>query len=145
MNDDFDDIEGSRNSLASTSSSGSSNSFTSIDVIEEGLLTMEQGNNLLSVYKSRLTAHFPFVVIPPQMSAEILKKEKPFLFLSVLASSSFHDMPLQRRLGDIVMKTINQRIIKDNTTSFELLQGILVFLAWYLSYSQLSMTINKRC
>ena len=78
------------------------------------------------------------------MSAETLKKEKPFLFLSVLASASFNDMPLQRRLGDIVKKTINQRIIQDNTTSFELLQGMLVFLAWYLSYGVLSI-IGERC
>ncbi|RYP19329.1 hypothetical protein DL765_003411 [Monosporascus sp. GIB2] len=81
------------------------------DVIEDGLLTMERANHLVDIYKSTLTTHFPFVVIPPQLSAESLRQEKPFLFLAVITSASFHDMPLQRNLGSVV-----KQIIRATTT-----------------------------
>ncbi|RYP70615.1 hypothetical protein DL771_005328 [Monosporascus sp. 5C6A] len=115
----------------SGSSPGSSNGAvqpprSSGDVIEDGLLTMERANHLVGIYKSTLTTHFPFVVIPPQLSAESLRQEKPFLFLTVLASASFHDMPLQRNLGNVVKQIISERMVRGDTASFELLQGILV-------------------
>ncbi|RYP83023.1 hypothetical protein DL769_001492 [Monosporascus sp. CRB-8-3] len=120
------------------------------DVIEDGLLTMERANHLVGIYKSTLTTHFPFVVIPPQLSAESLRQEKPFLFVAVLASASFHDMPLQRNLGNVVKQIISERMVRGDTVSFEFLQGILVFLAWshyqqkprrYSQYLQLAISI----
>ncbi|RYP31398.1 hypothetical protein DL767_005798 [Monosporascus sp. MG133] len=139
----------------SGSSPGSCNSAVQLprssgDVIEDGLLTMERANHLVGIYKSTLTTHFPFVVIPPQLSAESLRQEKPFLFLTVLASASFHDMPLQRSLGNVVKQIISERMVRGDTASFELLQGILVFLAWshyhqkprrYSQYLQLAISI----
>ncbi|RYP89311.1 hypothetical protein DL770_004463 [Monosporascus sp. CRB-9-2] len=125
-------------------------SRSSGDVIEDGLLTMERANHLVGIYKSTLTTHFPFVIIPPQLSAESLRQEKPFLFLTVLASASFHDMPLQRNLGNVVKQIISERMVRGDTGSFELLQGILVFLAWshyhqkprrYSQYLQLAISI----
>lgn len=119
----------------SSSSPGSSNGAiqatrSSGDVIEDGILTMERATHLVNIYKTTLTTHFPFVVVPPQTSAETLRQEKPFLFLAILASSSFHDMPLQRILGSVLKQTVNERTIQGDTASFELLQGLLVFLAW---------------
>lgn len=129
--------ETTRERSLSSSSPGSSNGAlqgggprSSGDVIEDGLITMERANHLVGIYKTTLTTHFPFVVIPPQTSAETLRHEKPFLFLAVLASSSFHDMPLQRILGGVLKQTVNDRMIQGATSSFEFLQGLLVFLAW---------------
>ncbi|RYP07359.1 hypothetical protein DL764_002575 [Monosporascus ibericus] len=59
-------------------------------------------------------------------------------------------MPLQRNLGNVVKQTISERTIRGDTVSFELLQGILVFLAWshyhqkprrYSQYLQLAISI----
>ncbi len=127
--------EGTRERSLSSSSPGSSNGAvqaprSSGDVIEDGFLTMERANHLVGIYKSTLTTHFPFVVVPPQTTADTLRQEKPFLFLAILTSASFHDMPLQRILGNVVKQTINDRTMQGDTASFELLQGLLVFLAW---------------
>ncbi|KAK7754760.1 hypothetical protein SLS62_003320 [Diatrype stigma] len=149
--------ETTRERSLSSSSPGSSNGAvlgggprSSGDVIEDGFLTMERANHLVGIYKTTLTTHFPFVVIPPQTSAETLRHERPFLFLAVLAASSFHDMPLQRILGGVLKQTVNDRMIQGATSSFEFLQGLLVFLAWshfhpkprrYSQFLQLAISI----
>jgi hypothetical protein len=108
------------------------------DIIEAGFLTAERAEHLLGIYKTSMTPHFPFVVIPPQMTAEQLRQEKPFLYLALLASASFHDMPLQRRLGALVKQTISDRVVTGESVSFEVLQGLLVFIAWCVALWHLS-------
>ena len=100
------------------------------DVIARGILSTDTAESLLDIYKEKMTPHFPFVIIPPETSAESLRREKRFLFLAILASASFADMPLQRRLGMEVKTAVASRMIVNGEMSFELLQGLLVYLAW---------------
>ncbi|KAF2493928.1 hypothetical protein BU16DRAFT_464436 [Lophium mytilinum] len=106
------------------------------DVIDSGLITIDNANALLHTFKTFMTPHFPFVVIPTHMPAEELRLQKPFLFLVLLAASSYDDMPLQRLLGKEVNKYISARIIIGGEVSFELLQGLLVHLAWCQYHSR---------
>lgn len=101
------------------------------DIIDRGLLNIEVAENYLKSFKSILTPHFPFVVIPHQVSALELRQEKPFLFLAIMASASYENIPLQRLLGAEVKRAVASRIILNGEVSFDLLQGLLVFLAWY--------------
>jgi hypothetical protein len=98
---------------------------------------MDTATSLLDTFKGEMIPHFPFVIIPPEASAEDLRREKSFLFLAILASASFADMPLQRRLGTEVKMAVASRMIVAGEMSFELLQGLLVYLAWYLSSTTL--------
>lgn len=102
------------------------------DVIGRGLLSLETATRYLETFKTVLSPHFPFVVIPPSMSVHQLRQTKPFLFLAVLASASYDDLSLQRILGDEVKKAVASRIILGGEVSFDSLQGLLVFLAWYM-------------
>jgi hypothetical protein len=101
------------------------------DIIDRGILSLETAENYLESFKSILTPHFPFVVISPQVSAVHLRHEKPFLFLAIMASTSYDNMPLQRSLGAEVKIAVASRVILNGEVSFDLLQGLLVFLAWY--------------
>ncbi|KAE8371317.1 hypothetical protein BDV26DRAFT_276362 [Aspergillus bertholletiae] len=101
-----------------------------MDVIARGLLSIETAQSFVDIYKTDMTSHFPFVVIPSQITASDLRQEKPFLFLAVLASAAWSNMPLQRLLGKEVRKVIASCMIMDGEASFDLLQGMLVFLAW---------------
>ncbi|KAI9796460.1 MAG: hypothetical protein M1835_003986 [Candelina submexicana] len=101
------------------------------DVIDAGLLTMETANSLLNRYKSEMTPCFPFVVIPRRKTAKQLRQEKPFLFLTIMAAASYDDMPLQRTLGKVVKRAVSRRMIHGEDTSFVLLQGLMVHIAWY--------------
>jgi hypothetical protein len=101
------------------------------DIIDRGSLNIEAAENYLESFKSILTPHFPFVVIPHQVSAVQLREEKPFLFLAIMASASYENILLQRVLGAEVRRAVASRIILNGEVSFDLLQGLLVFLAWY--------------
>jgi hypothetical protein len=101
------------------------------DIIDRGILSLEIAEKYLELFKSILTPHFPFVVISPQVSAVHLRQDKPFLFLAIMSSASYDNMPLQRSLGAEVKRAVASRIILNGEVSFDLLQGLLVFLAWY--------------
>jgi hypothetical protein len=109
------------------------------DIIDRGILSLETAENYLELFKSILTPHFPFVVISPQVSAVHLRHEKPFLFLAIMASTSYDNMPLQRSLGAEVKIAVASRVILNGEVSFDLLQGLLVFLAWYAYITRASI------
>ncbi|PYI11625.1 hypothetical protein BO78DRAFT_403035 [Aspergillus sclerotiicarbonarius CBS 121057] len=117
---------------------GSPASFTSPskDVIDKGLLTIDAANLLLNEFRATLMPHCPFVVIPPQTSAEDLRRNKPFLFLAILTAALYDNMPLQRMLEKEVKKMISDCMIFDGPVSFETLQGLLVHLAWCQYHSR---------
>ncbi|KAJ5963507.1 uncharacterized protein N7479_003383 [Penicillium vulpinum] len=113
------------------------------DIISRDFLDMETAERYLSAFKTKLTPHFPFVVVPPDVSVRQLRQEKPFLCLAILASASYENMPLQRALGDEVKKVVASRMVIGGEISFELLQGLLVFLAWIAMLVQKKSTILR--
>ncbi|KAJ5091449.1 hypothetical protein NUU61_006319 [Penicillium alfredii] len=117
-------------SASTRSPSASEANAADDDIIGRGLLNLEAAETYLLTFKHHMTPFFPFVVIPPQVSADQLRHEKPFLFLAVMASASYTNMPLQRSLGAEVRKAVSSRMLLNSEVSFDLLQGLLVFLAW---------------
>ena len=103
------------------------------DVVTQGFLNMELAESYVTAFKSVMTPHFPFVVIGSDVTAAQLRKERPFLFLTVLASAAYENMPLQRSLGLEVKKAVASRMVIHGEISFDMLQGLLVYLAWYTS------------
>ncbi|KAJ5150701.1 uncharacterized protein N7500_010890 [Penicillium coprophilum] len=113
------------------------------DIISRDLLDIETAKRYLSMFRTKLTPHFPFVVVPYDVSIEQLRLEKPFLCLAILASASYENMPLQRALGDEVKKVVASRMVIGGEISFELLQGLLVFLAWIAILVQKKSTVLR--
>lgn len=101
-----------------------------MDVVDRGYLSVKTAQTYLVVFQTVMTPHFPFVIIPPDASVQHLRQDRPFLFLTILAAASFENMPLQRSLGAEVKKAVSARMILNGEVSFDLLQGLLVFLAW---------------
>ncbi|KAL5340893.1 hypothetical protein BJX70DRAFT_82741 [Aspergillus crustosus] len=100
------------------------------DIISRGFLDIETAERYVSNFKTKLTPHFPFVVLPPAVSARHLRQQKPFLLLAILASASYENVSLQRVLGHEFKEIVASRMVVGGGISFELLQGLLVFLAW---------------
>ncbi|RAL13912.1 fungal specific transcription factor domain-containing protein [Aspergillus homomorphus CBS 101889] len=106
------------------------------DVIDKGVLTINAANLLLHEYRTTLMPYCPFVIIPPHATAANLRKEKPFLFLTILTAALYDNMPLQRTLEVEVKRIISKCMIFDGSMSFEILQGLLVHLAWCQYHSR---------
>ncbi|KAJ5148027.1 hypothetical protein N7526_001379, partial [Penicillium atrosanguineum] len=100
------------------------------DIIDQGLLTIDAANALLSEYRSTLASYCPFVIIAPQVTAGQLRREKPFLLLAIITAALYDNMPLQRKLEREVKNAISESMIWGGPVTFEILQGILVHIAW---------------
>lgn len=116
------------------------------DVIDQGLLTIDAANVLLKEYRTTLAPYCPFVIVPPQVNAEQLRREKPVLFLVTITAALYSNMPLQRKLEMEVKKKISDCMIGGAQISFEVLQGLLVHIAWYatICFSTLLTSFDKR-
>lgn len=93
-----------------------------------GLVSAERQ---LETFRRCFVNYFPFVVVPPTVSVEALRYDSPFLFLCIMAATSFENPILQRRLGQDIKKQICDRLVMGLEASMDLLQGLLVFVAWY--------------
>ncbi|EPS35096.1 hypothetical protein H072_11390 [Dactylellina haptotyla CBS 200.50] len=103
-------------------------SLTNVILHDLGLATADRR---LETFRQSFVNYFPFVVVPPTVSVEALRYDNPFLFLCIMAVTSFEDPILQRRLGQEIKKQICDRLVMGHEVSMDLLQGLLVFVAWY--------------
>ncbi|KAJ0421602.1 hypothetical protein BJY00DRAFT_107203 [Aspergillus carlsbadensis] len=122
--------DGNGNPRGMRSNSLEKSDAASEDVISRDFLDIETAERYLKLFKTKLIPHFPFVVVPQDISIKQLRQKKPFLCLAILASASYENMPLQRALGAQFKKAVASRLIIGGEISFELLQGLMVFLAW---------------
>lgn len=103
------------------------------DVISKGMISFAEAEACLSLFQKR-SSTFPFVVISPHTSLDSLRRERPFLLLSVLTFGSQHNIKLQSTLEDELREELSKRMIMNGEVSTDLLQGALVYLNWYHLY-----------
>ncbi|KAL2700369.1 hypothetical protein AAEP93_008892 [Penicillium crustosum] len=113
-----------------------SSSARAKDVIDQGLISIGAANMLLNEFRATLMPHCPFVIISAQTTAETLRRDKPFLLLTIFTAALHHNMPLQRKLEKQVKKVISDCMVFNSPVSFEILQGLLVHLAWCQYHSK---------
>ena len=101
------------------------------DVIDRGLVTLETAQEMLDRFRFKAIHYFPYVILPPDASLGSIRCRTPFLFLCIITAMMIDDCTLQRRLGEEVRLEIHRKILLHNEKSLELLQGLLVHLAWY--------------
>lgn len=91
----------------------------------------------------------PFVVIPDILDAWELAHTKPFLMQVIATIAYFHDLPKQQAMVKDLMRQISEKLIMRNEKSLEVLQGILILVAWCVlchtsRVSQHMLTSNLR-
>jgi hypothetical protein len=99
------------------------------DVIGKGIISYEKAETFLRAYGTH-APNFPFVVISPTISLDFLRREKPFLLLSILTIGSTSNLPLQDILEAELRETLGRKVIFHGEKSLDLLQGLLIYLAW---------------
>jgi hypothetical protein len=103
------------------------------DIIDEDIITLEKADILVEMYKTEMMPHFPFVIVPPHVSAERLRTETPFMFLAMMTVANFHDLAAQEQLGNRFKDMVTDKVLYggDDCLELEYLQGLLIILAWY--------------
>ena len=98
---------------------------------DDDALPLESNETLLSIYVNHLSVRFPFVIIPPGMTATQLQTTRPLLMKAIKMVASVRHLRRMRAQSRAVMQHISEAILIRSERSLDLLQGILVFLGSY--------------
>jgi hypothetical protein len=105
---------------------------------ERNLLVLDLNDEvaaaLLENYQASMANYFPFVVIPSNTTAQQLRISKPFLFLSVMAVSSYQKTGRKTTLSAEIMRRLSEQMLFKGEKSLDLLQGVLVYAEWFVLY-----------
>ncbi|KAJ5032426.1 uncharacterized protein L3040_009031 [Drepanopeziza brunnea f. sp. 'multigermtubi'] len=102
------------------------------DVVDKGLVTVEEATKMFNWYVEKMAPHMPSVVFPPGTTAAEIRNTKPILFLAILsASAGVLNPEKQRLLTKEVMSIYADRIICSGDKTLELIQALIVSCLWY--------------
>ncbi|KAK1752245.1 hypothetical protein QBC47DRAFT_68766 [Echria macrotheca] len=93
-------------------------------------VTAEEANRCLDLYRSEYSPHFPFVPVPAGLTAGELHERQPFLLQIIIQIITPQSASVQRAVAYWVRQYIAQHVIVEQEKRLELLQGLLLFLAW---------------
>ncbi|KAL4919265.1 hypothetical protein BDW62DRAFT_209964 [Aspergillus aurantiobrunneus] len=86
--------------------------------------------HLLNSFRS-MDTYFPFVLIPAGWTAASMAEDRPFLLLAAVTSASSRYYNLQQVLIKVWRGILSDRVIMAAERDLDLLQGILVHIAWF--------------
>jgi hypothetical protein len=87
---------------------------------------------LLETYR-QMVEFFPFVTVPKDYSCPELVQHRPILMFAVFVAASNDSTLLQRTLSREFRKVVTVKVM-GGEKSLDLLQGLLVFIAWHHHY-----------
>ncbi|KAF2443192.1 hypothetical protein P171DRAFT_57449 [Karstenula rhodostoma CBS 690.94] len=88
--------------------------------------------SLLDMYRT-MAEFFPFVLLPRECFCGDLIQQRPIFLFAVLTAASFDSSHLQVSLSREFRKVVMVKIM-NGEKSLDLLQGLLVFIAWHHHY-----------
>ncbi|KAL3488949.1 hypothetical protein BJX62DRAFT_239533 [Aspergillus germanicus] len=98
---------------------------------KEGVDPTESDEALLSIYRTRLSPQFPFVVIPNSFTATELQRSRPFLAKAIRMVASLRNRRSMWNQSELLLQQISGSVFMRADRSLDLLQGIIVFLGFY--------------
>lgn len=97
----------------------------------------------LQDFQKNMSNYFPFVVVPPGINAAGLRSVKPHLYDNIIMIASYHDVSRQLKLRSQIIRNTTERIFLHGEKSLDLLQGLLLFVAWYHHYLGVSPQLTN--
>ncbi|KAL7951630.1 hypothetical protein V8C42DRAFT_304678 [Trichoderma barbatum] len=101
------------------------------DIVDRGFLSIQEAETHVAQFKSRFVWNFPFVVLPPSQTADMLRKQEPLLFLAIISATIPSAHAIRKLLADEIMQHITSRIVASSERNLGLLRALLVLCAWY--------------
>ena len=101
------------------------------DAVQMGLITVDEAETLLNDALSEY-GHLPWVVFPSQVTLEQFRRERPSLLSSMLALASRRQARIREPLEREFKKVVSAKVVMDGSPDVDLLQGLLIYLAWYM-------------
>lgn len=89
-----------------------------------------EAQQLLANHRSHMAPLFPFVVIPPGMTAAQLRAQRPLLWKATMTASLYLDAARQLFLGRELLNDIVATAFLQPRKSFDLVQALQILVAW---------------
>lgn len=86
---------------------------------------------------------YPFVIVPPSLTAADLQSTKPFLLSAIRMVASFRSLRSMRGQMCHLMRHISDYMLIRSERSLDLLQGIIVMLGWYQYHCIMHAQMNN--
>ncbi|KAH8681865.1 hypothetical protein BX600DRAFT_429775 [Xylariales sp. PMI_506] len=99
--------------------------------IGEPAIPLQSDEVLLSIFVTKLTPHFPFVVLRPGISAMELAATRPLLFSTIKMVASVRNLKSMMAQKYAIMKEVSERMLLWSERTLEMLQTILLMLGYY--------------
>jgi hypothetical protein len=77
-----------------------------------------------------MSSYFPFVRLPNSCTAASMAEDRPFLLLAAVTAASSKYCHIQDALNRQFKEYLSQRVVMAGEKDLDLLQGLLVHLAW---------------
>lgn len=91
----------------------------------------ESDEACLSIYRTRLSPQFPFVVIPDGLTATELQRSRPFLAKAIRMVASLRDRRSMWNQSRVLLRQISDTVFMSPDRSLDLLQSVIVFLGFF--------------
>ncbi|KAL2757762.1 hypothetical protein ACRALDRAFT_1079863 [Sodiomyces alcalophilus JCM 7366] len=123
-------------SAATTGSSPGSSGIAhpTVSISSIGLkpqFNLDSASHLLDCFRQMLP-HFPCIVLPPDATVQSLAKSRPFVLLAILSvASGAGSLQGHTLYDDEFRKILALKFVAGGERSVELLQGLLIYSAWY--------------
>lgn len=116
-------------SPSTAATSPSSNEFSVHDLCSTLPITPDQAEKTLNVMRNQNLKFLPFVYIPPHFTAEMLREEKPFFWLCIMAVTTPVNIHRETLFSKITA-LIQQKLLIEVAPSMDMLLGIMTFVSW---------------
>ncbi|CAK7223716.1 hypothetical protein SBRCBS47491_005302 [Sporothrix bragantina] len=93
--------------------------------------TPEEADQSLHTFRTTMLPYFPFVHLPPDLTAAQLRRNRPVLWLAIIAITCKR-VPTHTQLARSthLRALFAHRVVFESEKSLDLLQALLAFLAW---------------
>ncbi|KAG5977151.1 hypothetical protein E4U55_007023 [Claviceps digitariae] len=98
---------------------------------------------LLELFRTQMQPVFPFVIIPPSVSAFELHASKPFLMSAIRMVTSFRSVRSMSAQLCRLMSHIADHVLSRSARSLELLQGMLIMVGWHHYHCLMHAQMNN--
>lgn len=115
--------------LPTPSPSVSSDTANYRDIIDRGKIPYKAAEVYLQRYRAH-AAHYPFVIVPPHITVEQLRRDRPFALLAIITMGAALNSPDQEHAELELREQLGKRVMVHGEKSLDLLQGLLIYLTW---------------
>lgn len=130
------DSSGSDDYTLATSTSSHNEHETSANSPQESLASSsvsdpspDEAEEYLYIFRTQKAKYLPFLYLPATGSSSELQKERPFLWLCIMAVSA-KSTAQQTSLNNKVRLILSNKMLLDLENNIDLLLGLLTFVGW---------------